>query len=140
MITVASVADGARFDMATCLLNGDINATWGDVLIPQGYTMPEEEFWTVAIKKVKSIFPNFKLIAEAYWSYDEILATGFDYAYDMDGLYTSLVSKDENLIRDYIKNVSCNCSNYPQNFSLCTGTHFISNHDLYMAPVVFGSE
>lgn len=34
LMRVAQLADGGRFDMAMCLLNKDINETWGNILTP----------------------------------------------------------------------------------------------------------
>ena len=56
-MTVASMADGTRVDMAMLLLNREIDAIWGNVIKPQGYNQPGEEFWTRAVREVKAKYP-----------------------------------------------------------------------------------
>ena len=56
-MTVASMADGTRVDMAMLLLNRQISSIWGTILRSQGYNQPGEEFWTRAVREVKAKYP-----------------------------------------------------------------------------------
>lgn len=131
LMAVAELADGARCDMSMLLLNKEFNQIWGSVVIPQGFNWPSQEFWSVAIKQVKSKYPNFKFMAESYWNDgDDLLSLGFDYVYDKDGLYDVITSRNLDNIRGYIKG---------RGSKLNVGTHFIENHDEGRAATHFGN-
>ncbi len=80
MLSVAHECDGLRCDMAM-LLNRDIfHKTWEGYL---GQDSLATEFWQEATDAVRSKFPNFLFIAEAYWNTEwDLQRMGFDYTYD----------------------------------------------------------
>lgn len=47
------MADGVRCDMAMLALNREFDQIWGNIVYPQGYKKPAEEFWKRAIREVK---------------------------------------------------------------------------------------
>ncbi|GIQ83045.1 glycoside hydrolase, family 13 [Kipferlia bialata] len=130
--TVASFADGIRCDMAMLALNSQIADIWSYTLTTWGYTAPEEEFWSAAIRAVKQVYPDTIFMAEVYWGLgQDLLDTGFDYVYDKEGLYDTLSGEYLDNIRNYIK--------YTSYDYLSHGTHFIENHDEGRAVEHFGS-
>eukprot|EP00768_Dysnectes_brevis_P002888 gnl/Dysnectes_brevis/2107_a2444_2013.p1 GENE.gnl/Dysnectes_brevis/2107_a2444_2013~~gnl/Dysnectes_brevis/2107_a2444_2013.p1 ORF type:complete len:508 (+),score=96.26 gnl/Dysnectes_brevis/2107_a2444_2013:49-1572(+) len=128
----ASYADGLRVDMAMCLLNDVVQDTWGDIMSANGYSRPEQEFWSRAIQAVKAAYPNTMLMAEVYWGYGDTLHDlGFDYVYDKEGLYDTLSGGWLDSIRSYISSQGVS--------ELGFGTHFVENHDEGRAVAKFGS-
>lgn len=80
LLELAKVCDGVRCDMAMLMLNRVFQQTWGAVL---DQPLPAEEFWAMAVEAVKSQYPNFVFLAEAYWDTEwELQQLGFDYTYD----------------------------------------------------------
>lgn len=80
LLKVASLCDGVRCDMAMLTLNKVHRDTWWEFI---GGDLPKEEFWSVALHKVREAYPDFKFIAEVYWGLEwEIQQMGFDYTYD----------------------------------------------------------
>jgi hypothetical protein len=74
---IASHCDGVRCDMAMLVLNDIFDNTWGWARKDSGEHLPE--FW----QEVRKEFPDFLLIAEAYWDKEwELQQLGFDYTYD----------------------------------------------------------
>jgi len=81
---IAARCDGVRCDMAMLVLDDVFRSTWQDrgssPSIPDG---PAGEFWWHAIRHVRERFPEFLLIAEAYWGLEHRLQqVGFDFTYD----------------------------------------------------------
>ncbi|CAL6035828.1 Alpha_amylase catalytic region [Hexamita inflata] len=132
LMLVAKFADGTRADMAMLLINDEFEEIWGAIVKPQGFKRPADEFWTVAIREVKKVYPNFKLQAEVYWGRNDFLISmGFDYAYDKDKmLYDNLRDKNITSLKKYIRD---------RNEKLAVGSHFIENHDEKRAAEIFGS-
>jgi hypothetical protein len=80
--TVSSIAaqcDGVRCDMAMLVLNQIFERTWGS----RAGTPPPADYWYDVIPAVKSVYPGFYFIAEAYWDLEwELQRQGFDFCYD----------------------------------------------------------
>jgi glycosidase len=76
---IARQCDGIRCDMAMLMLNNIFEHTWGW----RAGDRPVEEYWTVVVSAIKSTFPEFRFIAEAYWDLEwELQQKGFDFCYD----------------------------------------------------------
>ena len=103
IIRIMSYADAIRCDVAYQEINDVFGATWPEELKYYGYTKPEVEFWTYAIKEAKKLNPNIIFLAEAYKDeYNKILINlGFDYAYNRNILKKLMTSGDE--FKNYIK-------------------------------------
>lgn len=77
LLTISSICDGVRCDMAMLVTNQVFKRTWGKKYINN------EEFWIETIKKVKYKNSNFLFIAEVYWNMEwDLQQMGFDYTYD----------------------------------------------------------
>eukprot|EP00918_Siedleckia_nematoides_P046608 GHVU01102163.1.p1 GENE.GHVU01102163.1~~GHVU01102163.1.p1 ORF type:complete len:452 (-),score=84.96 GHVU01102163.1:816-2171(-) len=90
--TISGLADGVRCDMAMLVCSDVLMKTWGSIFERTHGRRPAkpEEFWSSAIKSVKSTHPDFQFIAEVYWEMEPFLMElGFDYCYDK-GLYDKL--------------------------------------------------
>ena len=61
LLKVADLCDGVRCDMAMLTLNKVHRDTWWEFI---GGNLPKEEFWSVALQKVREAYPDFKFIAE----------------------------------------------------------------------------
>ncbi|MEI8247449.1 MAG: alpha-amylase family glycosyl hydrolase [Lentisphaerota bacterium] len=76
---IADQCDGVRCDMAMLMLNNIFEKTWG----ARAGQKPSEDYWPALIQAVKSKFPGFLFIAEAYWYLEwELQQHGFDFCYD----------------------------------------------------------
>jgi hypothetical protein len=133
LLTVASFADGIRCDMAMLLINDIISDVWSYELGAWGYSRPAAEFWVTAIAEVKAAFPETFFLAEVYWGLaSTLLAQGFDYAYDKEGLYDALRGGNLDAIRSRIDwEISSG--------ELWHSAHFVGNHDEGSAAAQFGS-
>ena len=99
LLKVASLCDGVRCDMAMLTLNKVHRDTWWEFI---GGNLPKEEFWSVALQKVREERPDFKFIAEVYWGLEwEIQQMGFDYTYDKV-LYDRLRFSDPESIKAHL--------------------------------------
>jgi len=79
LLDIASQCDGVRCDMAMLLMDDIFAKTWTGL---SGTPLPKE-YWTELIGSVKSVFPHFLFIAEAYWDLEwHLQQQGFDYCYD----------------------------------------------------------
>ncbi len=77
---VAEMCDGVRCDMAMLMLSDVFQKTWGFLGIEKNY---DYEFWDACIDRIRSRFPHFIFIAEAYWDTPwRLQQMGFDYTYD----------------------------------------------------------
>ncbi len=127
--TISSIAqqcDGLRCDMAMLLLNGIFERTWGGRAGPR----PATEFWVDVIPAVKSKYPGFLLIAEAYWDQEwELQQQGFDFCYDKK-LYDRLEHSNAENIRLHL------CADLAYQGKLL---RFIENHDEPRAAAAFSS-
>ncbi|MBN1635796.1 MAG: hypothetical protein JW920_04750, partial [Deltaproteobacteria bacterium] len=129
LLKIALMADGVRCDMAMLVINRIFTSTWDPYL--ETFKQPGREFWQEAIEQVKSLYPDFIFIAEAYWDLErELQNQGFDYTYDKK-LYDLLVHAGADKIQDYLKSDL----SYQEK---CV--RFIENHDEPRAASVFGIE
>lgn len=97
---IALYCDGVRCDMAMLVLNRVFAQTWGHVFAGP---MPEGEFWSEAIARIKSQYPGFVFIAESYWGTEwELQQLGFDYTYDKI-LYDRMVASDADDVRGHLR-------------------------------------
>src|SRR4029077_3274097 len=77
--SIAQQCDGIRCDMAMLMLNPIFERTWGERAGPR----PTTEYWVDMISAIKSRYPGFLFIAEAYWDLEwELQQRGFDFCYD----------------------------------------------------------
>lgn len=80
LLKVADMCDGVRCDMAMLSLNKVHRDTWWEFI---GGNLPKQEFWSVALERVREKYPEFVFVAEVYWGLEwEIQEMGFDYTYD----------------------------------------------------------
>lgn len=130
LLKIAAYCDGVRCDMAM-LINNDIFAkTWEKEIKEGGWQKPESEFWMEAIARVKTRYPQFIFIAEAYWGQEEYLQSlGFDYTYDKT-LYDMLLDYNSQNILNYLRSIK-----NPEKY-----LHFIENHDEARAIKAFGED
>lgn len=76
---IAAQCDGIRCDMAMLMLNDIFARTWGE----RAGTRPAGDYWRELIPSIKSQWPEFIFMAEAYWDLEwELQQQGFDYCYD----------------------------------------------------------
>ena len=131
LCSLAEICDGIRCDMAMLMLNEIHLQTWKDKLVTGNLTEFPGEFWEEAIKSVKSKYPDFLFIAEAYWQKEgELQRLDFDYTYDK-ALYDWLKEADRHSVFNYI-------SQFEDYQKKCI--RFIENHDEARAGNVFGNE
>jgi len=96
--SLAGQCDGVRCDMAMLLINQIFRQTWGE----RAGAMPAREFWEEVIPAVKAKYPEFLLIAEAYWDREwELQQQGFDYCYDKR-LYDRLRHASADAVRQHL--------------------------------------
>ncbi len=116
--SVAEKCDGVRCDMAMLPLNEVFHKTWAHV--PFTGDPAEGEFWRDAITEVKTLYPSFLFLAEAYWGLEgKLCELGFDYAYDKK-LYDLLVHDHYWDVQSHILGMG------EQNNHRA---HFLENHD-----------
>jgi glycosidase len=93
---IAEQCDGVRCDMAMLMVNRIFSSTWNR---PE---LPAQEFWIEVIGGVRAQHPEFLFMAEVYWDMEaELLAQGFDYAYDKR-LYDRLLHESPSAVRDHL--------------------------------------
>ena len=98
LLSMASQCDGVRCDMAMLLINRMFRQTWGERI----GAMPAQEFWEAVIPAVRAQYPEFLLIAEAYWDLEgELQHQGFDYCYDKR-LYDRLRHAGADAVRQHL--------------------------------------
>jgi hypothetical protein len=94
LLRIAGRCDGVRCDMAMLVLPEVFERTWGIAIQP---------FWPRTIPKIREAFPEFYLLAEAYWDMGWILQQqGFDSTYDKR-LYDRLRQGAPGPIRDHFR-------------------------------------
>jgi hypothetical protein len=121
---IAGQCDGVRCDMAMLLMNAVFERTWGDRV----GTTPETDYWPQVIPAVKTKYPDFQFIAEAYWDLEWALQKqGFDYCYDKR-LYDRLEHDSAESVRLHL------CAGLDYQSKLI---RFIENHDEPRAAAVF---
>jgi hypothetical protein len=117
--SLAVRCDGVRCDMAMLLLQDIFAKTWER--FPAHGTATAAEFWQAAIPAIKSEYPDFLFLAEAYWGTElRLLTLGFDYTYDKT-LYDRLVGHDAGGVQDHL-------SGSPSEL-VAKSAHFLENHD-----------
>jgi glycosidase len=122
---IATLCDGVRCDMAMLILQDIFNRNWGEMGIEM-----KEEFWKRAIDEVKSQFPHFLFIAEAYWDTEWTLQQhGFDFVYDKR-LYDRIRSQDIEGLKAHLQADV----RYQQKL-----IRFTENHDEARALTAFGA-
>ena len=116
LINLANQCDGVRCDMAMLLLNNIFRRTWGQ----KAGEIPGVDYWPEIIPVIKSKYPDFKFIAEAYWDLEwELQQQGFDYCYDKK-LFDRLEHDNAESVRLHL----CAEMNYQEKL-----VRFIENHD-----------
>jgi hypothetical protein len=125
--TVSSIADqcdGIRCDMAMLMLNNIFERTWWD----RAGKRPDGDYWTTIIPAIKTKWPEFRFIAEAYWDLEwELQQQGFDYCYDKK-LYDRMEQGDAESVRQHL----LADSSYQERM-----VRFIENHDEPRASATF---
>ena len=96
--SIAARCDAVRCDMAMLMMNDVFERTWGD----RGGARPAEDYWQTVIPAVKSSFPDFVFIAEAYWDLEwPLQQQEFDFCYDKR-LYDRLVHDGADQVRGHL--------------------------------------
>jgi len=86
LLQIAKFCDGLRVDMAMLPLNRIFAQTWKIWIEQTGAFLPDKEYWPEILEPLKAQYPDFILIAEAYWGLEpELLGQGFDFVYDKTG-------------------------------------------------------
>jgi len=115
LISIASMCDGIRCDMAMLVMNDIFSKTWAE----KAGKIPQKDFWPLAIPPVKQQYPEFIFIAESYWDTEPALINqGFDICYDKrcyDYLKEGAVKSGHHILE---------MAPYQQKL-----LHFLENHD-----------
>lgn len=121
---IAAQCDGVRCDMAMLLLNSVFERTWGSRVGQP----PTTDYWREMIPLLKKSYPDFLLVAEAYWDLEwELQHQGFDFCYDKR-LYDRLERENADSIRLHL---SADLS-YQEKL-----LRFLENHDEPRAAAAF---
>ena len=121
---IADQCDGIRCDMAMLMLNHIFERTWG----ARAGARPANDYWTMVIPAIKTKWPEFKFIAEAYWDLEwELQQQGFDFCYDKK-LYDRMEHSDAESVRLHL----LADSSYQEGM-----VRFIENHDEPRAAATF---
>jgi hypothetical protein len=95
---IADQCDGVRCDMAMLVMNDIFQRTWGE----RAGARPEGDYWSEMIGAVRSLYPGFLFMAEAYWDLEwELQQQGFDYCYDKK-LYDRLEHGPAEAVRGHL--------------------------------------
>ena len=90
LLDIAGRCDGVRCDMAMLLLPDIFERTWSAQLQERRVA----PFWPDVIPRVRTLHPEFRMMAEVYWNLEaRLIGQGFDFAYDK-GLYDALRAGD----------------------------------------------
>jgi glycosidase len=123
---IASQCDAIRCDMAMLMLNAIFERTWSG----RAGAKPQLDYWKELIPAVRTEYPDFKFIAEAYWELEwELQQHGFDYCYDKR-LYDRLEHDNAETVRLHL------CAELAYQEKL---VRFIENHDEPRAAASFTS-
>jgi hypothetical protein len=124
---IAGQCDGVRCDMAMLFINSVFEHTW----IYRTGERPATEYWIDLILAVKSKYPDFIFIAEAYWDMElELQQQGFNYCYDKR-LYDYMEKDTAESVHLHL------CADISYQGKL---VRFIENHDEPRASAVFSPE
>ena len=127
LLDMASQCDGVRCDMAMLMMDDVFRNTWGW----RGVKPLSKSYWPEIIPAIKSKYPDFLFIAEAYWSLEFAMQNeGFDFTYDKT-MYDRIVAGDVNGIYAHL--------GAHINF-LEKNVRFIENHDEPRAASEIGIE
>jgi hypothetical protein len=102
---VATRCDGVVCSMAMLVLDDVFRSTWnGRSVTPSADEgSPFGEFWWHASRAVHEIYPQFLLVAEAYWDHEyRLQQLGFDYTYDKP-LLDRLLSGDARSVAGHLR-------------------------------------
>jgi hypothetical protein len=117
--SVAKHCDGLRCDMTMLLLKKVFHQTWRD--LPPSTTPAKGEFWTKAIQQLRKTYPDFLLLAEAYWNLEPRLQKmGFNFTYDKP-LYDHFITRNTPAIRKHLAHSTPDFTS--------SSAHFLENHD-----------
>ena len=84
--------------MAMLLLNDVFQRTWGE----RAGSVPDQEYWTEVISRVRAAHPGFLFVAEAYWDLEwQLQQLGFDHCYDKK-LYDRLLHESPASVRGHL--------------------------------------
>jgi glycosidase len=124
---IAEQCDGVRCDMAMLMMSAVFERTWGS----RAGARPREDYWSMLIPAVRSRYPEFRFMAEAYWDLEWALQQqGFDYCYDKK-LYDRLEHGDAESVRLHL------LADIAYQHGL---VRFLENHDEPRAASSFSSE
>ncbi len=127
VLDIAGQCDGIRCDMAMLLMNEIFSRTWGE----RAGAQPIKEYWSDLIDSVRTSYPHFLFIAEAYWDLEfQLQQQGFNFCYDKR-LYDLLEQENAGGIRLHLEAD-------PEFQSKLV--RFIENHDEPRAACVFQRE
>jgi hypothetical protein len=100
LLSIAARCDGVRCDMSMLVLTDIFERTWEKH--PPSQARAVGEFWAAAIHRLRQQYPDFTLIAEAYWNLEQRLQLlGFDFTYDKT-LYDLLLTADTAKLRAHL--------------------------------------
>jgi glycosidase len=130
--SIAGRCDGVRCDMAMLVLPDVYARTWGDRALPiDGATPVDTPFWSDAIGRVLSEYPDFLFVAEAYWDLEwRMQQEGFAYTYDKR-LYDRLRDRSAPPVRGHL---------HADLEYQRRSARFLENHDEPRAAAVFPPE
>ncbi len=127
LIDIGEQCDGLRCDMAMLLLNRVFASTWR----LDECAIPAREFWLEVLPAVRKARPHLRFIAEAYWDLEpELLAQGFDYAYDKP-MYDHLLGCQISAVKERLT---------AEPGFMRSSLRFIENHDEARAMQNFGPD
>ncbi len=131
LLQLTEFCDGVRCDMTMLQLNNVFQNTWLGVLNKRNYKEPKEEFWKIAIEKVKKKAPEFIFLAEAYWDLEwDLQQLGFDFTYDKR-LTDRLAANDVQSVKSHL---------LAENQFQIHSARFLENHDEQRAVIKFGKK
>jgi len=109
------------------MLNDVFERTWG----PRAGARPEAEYWSGLIGPIRSRYPQFRFLAEAYWGLEWALQQqGFDFCYDKT-LYDRMEHGESESVRMHLLADMA----YQQGM-----VRFLENHDEPRAAAAFPAE
>jgi len=101
--SIAGRCDGVRCDMAMLLLRDVFSRTWSGRLGQREVADQPREFWQEMIEAVRSEWPQFLFLAEAYWKREwDLQELGFNYTYDKV-FYDRLLREGASSTRDHLR-------------------------------------
>jgi hypothetical protein len=124
---IATQCDAVRCDMAMLMLNAVFERTW----CGRAGAKPPLDYWRELIPAVKTSYPEFRFLAEAYWDLEwELQQQGFAHCYDKR-LYDRLEHDNAESVRLHL------CADQGYQARL---VRFLENHDEPRAAATFVAE